>query len=190
MKVFWRVAIFQQLAGSFRECGAIANRPCPQPYARRFSHRTTLALALVLSSAFAQPPPLKPFSHKKHLAIGNIAPILAAAIDKGTYLGNPADIRRHLNTTNPCAACHRGLEDSDHVSKLNMPQMADCLVCHSKIDPPDSCTFCHVAGAKFRPASHTTDFLDKHNSKKAGLDYQTCAVCHGRKFMCMGCHQS
>jgi len=26
-----------------------------------------------------------------------------------------------------------------------MPHMADCLVCHSKIDPPDSCTFCHVA---------------------------------------------
>jgi hypothetical protein len=149
-----------------------------------------LALALTVSSVIAQTPPLKPFSHKKHLAIGNIAPILAAAIDKGTYLGNPGDIRRHLNGTNPCAACHRGLEDSDHVGKINMPQMADCLVCHSKIDPPDSCAFCHVAGAKFRPASHTTDFLDKHNSKTAGLNYQTCAVCHGRKFMCMGCHQS
>ena len=164
-------------AGAARErfpCAAGPKRSGSNASAeRRLAHfvQAPLALALVLSGLLAQTPPLKPFSHKKHLAIGNIAPILAAAIDKGTYLGNPGDIRRHLNTTNPCAACHRGMEDSDRVSKINMPQMADCLVCHSKIDPPDSCTFCHVAGAKFRPASHTSDFLDKHKCKAAGREF-------------------
>ena len=148
----------------------------------------------LLSSIFcilsAQPPPLKEFSHKKHLQLGNVAPVIASAIDKGTYLGKPGDIRSHLNSTNPCMGCHRGMDESDHVSNVNMPQMADCLVCHNKIDPPDSCAFCHPANAKLRPANHTGDFLDTHTKKNSGLDYPSCAVCHGRKFTCLGCHQA
>ena len=38
------------------------------------------------------------FSHAQHLKMGNLAPILAAAIDQKTYLQPPGDIRRHLNT--------------------------------------------------------------------------------------------
>src|ERR1017187_5160486 len=33
------------------------------------------------------PPPLKKFSHAKHQKLGNVAPVIAGAIDKGTYLG-------------------------------------------------------------------------------------------------------
>ena len=135
-------------------------------------------------------PPLKEFSHKKHLKLGNVAPVIAAAIDKGTYLGRGDQIRKHLNSSNPCAACHRGLDESDAVSKANMPQMADCLVCHNKIDPPDSCQFCHPKNAKLKPVNHTPDFLDTHTRKNSGLDMQSCAVCHGRKFTCLGCHQA
>ncbi len=142
----------------------------------------------------AQTPPGKPalkaFSHKTHLKLGNIAPVIADAIDRGAYLSPPGDIRRflNLNTSNPCEACHRGLAESTHVSQSNMPQMADCLVCHNKIDPPESCAFCHNPGPQLRPANHTRDILDTHTSKKSGLDKQTCAVCHGRKFTCLGCH--
>jgi hypothetical protein len=137
----------------------------------------------------AAPPPLKEFSHAKHLKLGNVAPVIAAAIDKGTYLGlDGAKIRPFLNSTNPCLACHRGLEASDAVSRANMPQMADCLVCHNQIDLPDSCEFCHPKGAQLKPANHVTGFLDTHTNKKSGLDMQTCAVCHGRKFTCLGCH--
>src|ERR1035438_7162676 len=56
------------------------------------------------------------FSHGLHLKMGNVAPILAKAIDKKNYLQSPDDIRRHLNTGNPCQACHRGLEESDRVT--------------------------------------------------------------------------
>jgi hypothetical protein len=133
-------------------------------------------------------PPLKEFSHKTHLALGNIAPVIAAAIDKGTYLSPPVDIRRFLNTTNPCEACHRGLGESQKVSRANMPRMADCLVCHNKVDPPDSCAFCHSQNAQLKPANHTADFLDSHTKKNAKFDKQSCAVCHGRKFTCLGCH--
>ena len=81
------------------------------------------------------PPPssrVVAFSHAQHLKMGNLAPILAAAIDKKTYLQPPGDIRRHLNTQNACEACHRGLAESDQVTAAAMPQMADCIVCHSR----------------------------------------------------------
>jgi len=151
--------------------------------------RLALMLAICLTVSAQQQPPLKEFSHKKHLKLGNVAPVIASAIDKGTYLGrNGARIRPLLNTTNACTACHRGLEDSDAVSKANMPEMADCLVCHNEVDPPFSCEFCHPANAQLKPATHTGDYLGAHSQKNANLDKASCAVCHGRKFTCLGCH--
>ncbi len=133
--------------------------------------------------------PLKVFSHKKHLALGNIAPVIARAIDKGAYLSPPGKLRSQLNTTNVCEACHRGLSESDEVSKINMPQMADCLVCHGPPDPPFNCTFCHPKDAKLKPTTHTATFIDSHPKNLAALGKETCAVCHGQKFLCLGCHQ-
>ena len=150
---------------------------------------TACCLLLAASAAHAQKPALKPFSHKKHLKLGNVAPVIAAAIDKGTYFGEDgASIRPLLNTSNACTACHRGLDNSDAVSAANMPHMADCLVCHNEVDPPFSCEFCHPANAQLKPAGHSADFLTKHNAKNSGLDLKSCAVCHGRKFTCLGCH--
>ena len=70
----------------------------------------------------------------------------------------------------------------------NMPQMADCIVCHNTIDPPDSCAFCHPKGAQLKPASHVAGFLDTHTNKNQNLDLKSCAVCHGKTFTCLGCH--
>lgn len=129
------------------------------------------------------------FNHALHLKMGTLAPVIAAAIDKKAYLSVPAaDLRAQLNTQNPCEACHRGLETSDRPGRGGLPQMADCLACHSQIDPPYSCEFCHAKGANLKPASHTPDFLDTHTSGKLNLDKTTCAVCHGRHFRCLGCH--
>jgi hypothetical protein len=128
------------------------------------------------------------FNHRQHLKMGNIAPVIAAAIDSGAYLSPRGEIRKHLDTKNPCVACHRGLESSDKVTAADMPQMADCLVCHNKIEPPFSCTQCHREGAALKPASHVPEFTDDHSSGKMKLDKASCAVCHGRKFTCRGCH--
>jgi hypothetical protein len=128
------------------------------------------------------------FNHKLHLAMGNLAPVIAAAIDGGKYLGPADDIRRHLNTQNPCEACHRGLEQAEAATKVNFPQMADCLVCHNKIEPPFSCEKCHIDTAVLKPASHTPDYLDLHSSRKIKLDKASCRICHGTNFRCMGCH--
>jgi hypothetical protein len=151
--------------------------------------RAALTLSLCCLIANAAPPPLKEFSHAKHLKLGNVGPVIAQAIDKGTYLGSDGkSIRPLLNSTNQCTACHRGLENSDKISAANMPAMADCLVCHNTISPPDRCEFCHPKDAQLMPTNHVAGFLDSHTNKKAGLDLTTCAVCHGRKFTCLGCH--
>jgi predicted CXXCH cytochrome family protein len=128
------------------------------------------------------------FNHALHLKMGNAAVYMASAIDHQNYLQPPNDIRRHLNGTNPCQACHRGLEESDQVTHAALPQMADCLVCHSQIEPPYSCEECHTNVAQLKPASHALHFADTHSSGKLNLDKTTCAVCHGRAFKCAGCH--
>jgi hypothetical protein len=128
------------------------------------------------------------FNHHQHLQLGNLAPILAAAMDSGKYMSKSERIRPQLETENACVACHRGLQEADFSTGANLPQMADCLVCHTEIDPPFSCSFCHTKGAKVKPSSHTADFIDLHSSRKTKLDRQSCKICHGIKFQCMGCH--
>ena len=125
------------------------------------------------------------FDHQFHLRLGNLAPLLAKVIDSGKYLGPHDRIRTHLNTENQCQACHRGLAESD---EHGMPQMSDCLVCHSEIDNPFSCTTCHLEGIQLRPQDHTMEFVDRHASKDFEYDKATCLPCHGTNFTCRGCH--
>ena len=128
------------------------------------------------------------FNHSFHLKLGNFAPILASAIDGGSYLGKPGDIRHHLNTNNPCEACHRGLDETDFATLANLPQMSDCLVCHSDIDAPYSCHKCHIEGVQLKPDDHTLEFADLHSTGKLDLDKSSCLPCHGTTFTCKGCH--
>jgi predicted CXXCH cytochrome family protein len=127
------------------------------------------------------------FNHSLHAKLGNVAPTILAAIRKGTYLSPPhPNLAGQLATRNACEACHRALRESETVSKANFPAMADCLVCHNRIDPPDSCVQCHLPGPELKPASHTVEFIEAHSTRK--IDKTGCAVCHGRDFTCQGCH--
>ena len=129
------------------------------------------------------------FNHQFHLAMGNVAPVIAAAIDSGDYLGHVPDIRVQLNSSIACVGCHRGLSDADTVdSKLHLPHMSDCLVCHNDIDNPFTCEKCHPPDAQIKPADHTREFVDTHSTGRANLDKLSCQPCHGRRFTCMGCH--
>lgn len=129
------------------------------------------------------------FDHAFHLGLGDIAPLIATAIDTGQYHGKPGDARRFLDTATACTACHRGLEESLEVdSSKNMPVMGDCIVCHTRIDNPFTCKECHIEGADLLPADHTREFIDLHSTGKIVLDKISCLPCHGRNFACMGCH--
>jgi hypothetical protein len=131
---------------------------------------------------------LSQFNHEFHLKLGNIAPVLKAAVQSKSYLADPGNMLQHLDTRNACLACHRGVDQSaGALTKAHFPHMADCLVCHNRIDPPFSCETCHTKGdATLKPVSHTGEYLDSHTRKS--LEKVGCAVCHGQKFTCLGCH--
>lgn len=131
---------------------------------------------------------LSKFNHAFHLKMGNIAPVLKGAITGKTYLGDASAVLAHLDTKNTCAACHQGIEQSTAIQAANknhFPHMADCLVCHNKIDAPFTCEKCHEGDKALKPVFHTADYLDAHT--KRGVK-QGCALCHGRTFTCLGCH--
>jgi len=117
-----------------------------------------------------------------------VGKVLASAVESGRYLSPPGDMRRHLNSENACLACHRAITETDLGTDEHLPRMADCLVCHSKIDPPFSCGYCHTRDQQLKPADHTSNFADRHSSRKDVADKTSCKVCHGVKFTCMGCH--
>lgn len=138
-----------------------------------------------------RPMRLKKFDHAFHSKMGNIAPLLAAAVKSKTYLLDPLPkaLQGQLEAAKTgCTSCHRGLAESTAVSREHFPHMADCLVCHNKIDPPFSCETCHGDDKTLKPtATHTNDFLDSHN-RKGFIGKEGCSNCHGRKFTCLGCH--
>jgi hypothetical protein len=133
------------------------------------------------------PTRLAKFDHQFHVKLGNIAPVLKAAVQSKAYLGEPGDMLQHLDSKVACLACHRGVDKAGAaLTKAHFPHMADCLVCHNKIDAPWSCETCHTKGdASLKPATHTNEYLDSHTRKSEKVG---CAVCHGRKFSCLGCH--
>jgi len=147
--------------------------------------------AIQKSTTAARPGPMGVrFNHQFHLGMGNVAPLIAAAVDAKKYLGPVLALwRAQLNTKDACQACHRGLDQADAATQANFPHMADCLVCHNKIDNPFSCEKCHtVSAVKLKPASHTKDYVDTHSSGKLNLDKPSCVICHGVDFRCLGCH--
>ena len=133
------------------------------------------------------------FNHAKHVAMGSIAPLIAAAVKGNNYLSKEIPSATSLAAAkDSCNGCHLGIPESENVAAAkagpgHFPHMADCLTCHNKINPPESCKQCHVESTpNFRPTSHAADFGDKHSDKS--LDKTSCATCHGKKFVCKGCH--
>ncbi|MBI5084051.1 MAG: hypothetical protein HZB13_05570 [Acidobacteria bacterium] len=133
------------------------------------------------------------FNHSKHVKMGNPARLFSGAVRGKSYLGeSPPVIEALAAAKDACEGCHHGIPESESVPrdravKAHFPQMADCLVCHNKIEPPYSCVKCHTApAAGFKPPSHGPEFGDTHSSKD--LPKAACAVCHGRRFTCKGCH--
>ena len=136
------------------------------------------------------------FNHELHLKLGKIAPVLSAAIkSKAYHTSSPRSLPLESITAylanagnNTCAACHRGVEENEVTGHAMFPQMADCLVCHAKIEVPFSCEKCHLPTQNLKPTSHDAAYVDLHSSGKANLDKQSCVICHSRKFQCLGCH--
>lgn len=133
------------------------------------------------------------FNHQLHAKLGNVGPVIARALQSGTHLGNLSPegqkkLLQDLEGAQPCGACHRGMERSVSRNPEHFPEMADCLVCHNRIDPPFSCAKCHDPGPHLKPSTHTADWLERHSRRGILTDRQSCAECHGKQFTCLGCH--
>lgn len=51
----------------------------------------------------------------------------------------------HVNLKDQtCGACHHGLLESDKVTDVLFPRMAECQACHQEVNQPGSCHLCHA----------------------------------------------
>ena len=143
------------------------------------------------NAAIPAPPKtlLAHFSHEKHLQLGNVAPIIAKAIDSGQYLSPAGDIRGHLNGTQRVPRVpprHRDIGCGE--PRRTCRKWPTAWFATTKSSCRSVARSCHGAGAKLRPADHPPEFLESHSRPDAKFDKTTCAVCHGRRFRCLGCH--
>lgn len=129
------------------------------------------------------------FNHRLHGAIPGVGPMIAAAMRSRSYLGPVSEERADkLEEAEGCMVCHLGVLASSAGPKAAYPPMADCLVCHTDVEAPFTCEKCHDAGPHLMPASHTGQYLEQHSRPGYLKETESCAVCHGREFTCLGCH--
>lgn len=177
------------------------------------AHQLQAIAVLLVLAAGARTQVRRPFSHKFHLALNlgceschksasssklasdNLLPDPSACANCHDEVKIKAprpspvatfDHELHGRLRKTCASCHHGIEESEAPSAALFPAMAECLVCHTKIDPPDSCRACHAADMPLKPSNHAASFADTHTAKS--LSKAGCALCHGRNFRCQGCH--
>jgi hypothetical protein len=165
-----------------------------------------IALALIAGTLAAG----GDFSHKLHLQLLRDCSVCHAAARQSTKLEDNLLPRPAV-----CQPCHKGMtmkskpprnmlarfNHSAHVKivpgecrgchkesgeTIALPKMQQCLVCHTKIEPTDSCALCHILGPHLKPASHTPEWGDLHSDAK--IEKSGCWVCHGKRFTCQGCH--
>ena len=94
---------------------------------------------------------------------------------------------RHAAKDISCTTCHAGVENSDDVSAVHLPDMASCQSCHGNIEQPDYCYVCHGRKEQLVPNDHRLDWRRTHGvlSHTQG---QQCKMCHTEQ-QCLQCHQ-
>jgi hypothetical protein len=132
------------------------------------------------------------FSHRLHLLLPDLAGPLLEALASGRHAGSgPARRHRGIDPSRPCSVCHRGLEEVSLGGPDNLPEMADCLVCHtSGGDAMRRCGDCHPPGFDRRPQDHrVVGFFDAHSAAEARPIATNCRMCHTPGFNpCTQCH--
>jgi hypothetical protein len=87
-----------------------------------------------------------------------------------------------------CEDCHPGAEEVDYTGVEQWPVMADCTSCHDGSRAASECAICHLDVDHLRPASHTPQWLHRHNTLLRVED-EDCGMCH-RTNDCQECHQA
>jgi len=146
------------------------------------------------ASDFVPEVPPRPvnFNHQQHLGISDLLPRIVNALESGHYPeGDPAAIRRQIDSEEACTACHRGLQQTDLGRRENYPLMSDCLACHKPAgNAMAECRKCHVPEFSLLPADHQAPtFFDDHSTEGQKKNIERCRQCHTPRFNpCSQCH--
>ena len=97
------------------------------------------------------------------------------------------DHAQHTQLGIECATCHRNMDQVDLAGPDQMPKMADCMSCHDGVKAANECAVCHTHLTELRPASHTSEWLHRHNAE-VRVEEKNCAACHGASD-CQECHE-
>ncbi|MCG3133288.1 MAG: hypothetical protein HMLKMBBP_00413 [Planctomycetes bacterium] len=93
-----------------------------------------------------------------------------------------------------CADCHRGIEESDAVSKQLFTDMDACMACHASKGATNECATCHSdMGPGWMPPSHQRAWDVMHGQAvRRGAPQgrlEDCALCH-TDTTCRSCHST
>jgi hypothetical protein len=111
----------------------------------------------------------------------------------------------HIDRGAKCEDCHSGVPQTGVATRLNLPRMTTCLVCHDGQKAPNRCSECHLTepdgtlrtrfasgvlapSGTLRDDDHGGDFLKRH-AFAAQQDAEACNACH-RVTECESCHAS
>ena len=97
------------------------------------------------------------------------------------------DHAQHTKLGVECATCHRNMDKVDLSGPDQMPAMADCMTCHDGVKAANECAVCHTHLTELRPASHTPEWVHRHNAE-VRVEEKNCAECHGASD-CQECHE-
>jgi hypothetical protein len=136
---FWRALVL----------AAAASMMCAQPY--DFGHRThlTMRLACVRCHPGVGTSTQPPASGEARFSSDACLDCHGQAI-LNLKASPPVPIAHfshalHLKLKDQtCESCHHGLLESDKVTDLLNPRMAECAACHKEVGRASGCTLCHA----------------------------------------------
>lgn len=95
------------------------------------------------------------------------------------------DHKTHEKAGFTCAYCHNRVAHPGFIEHKERITMPFCLDCHRKKNAALSCSTCHPAGFKLKPASHEqSNWIKAHGHIN---DVSSCLLCHN-KSSCDNCH--
>lgn len=100
---------------------------------------------------------------------------------------------KHLTAGFECNSCHLGVKNKVVVEPYLLPNMTECMSCHTNKNASNECYGCHKPSDRLKPLTHGTNFLHQHGdlartSLEVLPDTKTCNLCHSKNY-CQECHE-
>lgn len=101
--------------------------------------------------------------------------------------------KQHLSSGLECETCHVSVAKAETAEEYVLPDMLDCMSCHTTKAVSNECSTCHLPSESLLPVSHTPNFKHNHGDlaraqvKDISAD-MSCTTCHTQNF-CQNCHE-